>query len=71
MIHETGADYILALKANEKETFKLVTARFKTLSGQRDNVPIEMTAMEELLPPESMPIQWAPECEVSLSAEMN
>lgn len=71
MIHEAGADYILALKANEKETFKLVAARFKTLSGQRDNVPIAMTAIEALLPPESMPIEWAPECDVSLIAEMN
>jgi predicted transposase YbfD/YdcC len=71
MLQEAGADYILALKANEKETFELVTARFKTLSGQRVNAPDGMAEGAALLPPEIMPMQWPQECDVSLSAEMN
>lgn len=71
LLHEAGADYILALKANEKEAFDLVAARFKTLSGQRVDAPAGMADTEALLPPEIMPVQWAPECDVSLGAEMN
>lgn len=71
LLHEAGAHYILALKANEKEAFDLVAARFKSLSGQRVEAPAGLGDTEALLAPEIMPARWAPECDLSLSAQMN
>jgi predicted transposase YbfD/YdcC len=71
LLHEGGADYILALKANEKETHSLVAAHFKHLSGQNEHPPEGMEAAKELLAPEIMPAPWATGCSVSLTTEMN
>ena len=71
VLNQAGADYILALKANEKEAFDLVAARFKFLSGQQVNAPAGMEEIKALLPPEIIAIEWADSCDVSLTAEMN
>lgn len=70
-LHEGGADFILALKANEKETHALVAAHFKHLSGQKEHPPEGMAQSTELSAPEIMPAHWAASCDVSLTTEMN
>lgn len=70
-LHEAGADYILALKGNEKLTHELVEAHFKHLSGQNENPPAGLAGSREIHPPEIMPALWAPECDVSVTTEMN
>jgi predicted transposase YbfD/YdcC len=71
LLHEGGAGYILALKANEKETHTLVAAHFKHLSGQKEHPPEGMEEATELFAPEIMPSHWAAPCDVSMTTEMN
>ena len=71
LLHEGGAGYILALKANEKETHTLVAAHFKHLSGQNEHPPAGREDATELFAPEIMPAHWAAPCDVSMTTEMN
>jgi len=71
LLHEGGADYILALKANEKETHTLVAAHFKHLSAQNEHPPQGMEEATELFAPEIMPANWAANCDISTTTEMN
>ncbi len=70
LLDEAGADWMLALKGNEKETHELVASHFKTLSGQRESAA-EGLDTASLQPPEVVPVQWATECDVFSTAERN
>ena len=62
-LNEAGADYVLALKANEKETLQIVAAHFKSHSGQTpENAPQGMAHITDILPPEAMSCEWSKEC---------
>jgi predicted transposase YbfD/YdcC len=56
-IQERGADYILALKANEKDAHEAVIARFESLRLPQDET--------------HAPGGWQPGCEVSTTIEQN
>lgn len=70
-LSEAGADYILALKANEKETLATVSAHFRTLSGQLEHPPAGVKPAATLHPPETMPCHWPATCDVILTEEKN
>jgi predicted transposase YbfD/YdcC len=57
LIVEQGGDYILALKANEKEAHQAVIAHFESLRLPEDET--------------HAPGGWQPQCEVSLTTEQN
>ena len=57
MIQQQGADYLLALKANEKEAHEAVIARFESLRLPEDETHAQGG--------------WQPECEVSTTSEQN
>jgi predicted transposase YbfD/YdcC len=57
MIQERGADYILALKANEKDAHQAVIAKFESLRLAENEIHAEGG--------------WLPGCEVSITCEQN
>ena len=57
MIQERGADYLLALKANEKEAHEAVIAQFESLRPPEDETHAQGG--------------WQPGCEVSTTIEQN
>jgi predicted transposase YbfD/YdcC len=62
-LHEAGADWILALKGNEKETYDLVRAHFQQLCGQHAEAPEGLLPQgvpppQTLHPPEVAPQEW-------------
>lgn len=75
-IHEAGGDWILALKANEKDAFKQVRARFRERCGQHANfpegkLPKGIPVAETLHPPEVAPQEWPSEVSYHKTQEMN
>jgi predicted transposase YbfD/YdcC len=73
-IQQAGGHWLLALKGNEKETFEIICAHFRTLCGQHaplpegylpDSVPVPKT----LHPPEVAPQQWPQDITRILSQE--
>jgi hypothetical protein len=60
MIHEAGGDWILALKANEKEVHDIVSTHFRELCGQAAELPVGQL-------PKGVPISKTlhpPECDL-------
>jgi len=60
MIHEAGGDWILALKANEKEVHDIVSTHFRELCGQAAKLPVGQL-------PKGVPISHTlhpPECDL-------
>ena len=57
-LHEAGADWLLALKANEKAALESVSARFRTLSGQDAALPAGVEPAATLHPPHIAPVTW-------------
>ena len=70
-LSEAGADYILALKANEKETLSMVSAHLRGLSGQLDHPPTGVEPAPTLHPPEIRPCTWPDSCDVVVTEEIN
>jgi predicted transposase YbfD/YdcC len=73
-IQQAGGHWLLALKGNEKETFEIICAHFRTLCGQQapmpegylpDHVPVPKT----LHPPQTAPQQWPQDITRILSQE--
>ena len=76
MIHDAGGDWILALKANEKEVYAIVTTHFRELCGQADELPAGLlpkgiSAAKTLHPPEVAPREWPPGVSRSQTVEKN
>lgn len=62
-IQQAGGDWLLALKGNEKETFEIICAHFRTLCGQHAPLPegclpSSVAPPKTLHPPEVAPQQW-------------
>ena len=70
-IHEAEGDWLLALKANEKESMDTVSAHFRSLSGQDECLPEGAPPAKTLHPAEIAPTEWPPGCDVFRSKEMN
>ena len=70
-IHTAGGDWILALKANEKETLQTVAQHFQHLCGQSAHLPANFPPAKTLHARELAPIQWPQQCEVARSEERN
>ncbi|MCW0217743.1 MAG: ISAs1 family transposase, partial [Prosthecobacter sp.] len=70
-LHEAQADYLLALKKNEKTTFATVAAHFRGLSGQDGRLPAFRSPAETLHPGEDVPRHWPAEVSVHRSSELS
>jgi len=76
MIHEAGGDWILALKANEKEAHKVVCACFRALCGQDAELPAGqlpkgIAPAKTLHPLEVAPREWPAGVSYSKTVEKN
>ena len=76
MIHEAGGDWILALKANEKEVYGIVTTHFRELCGQGAELPAGqlpkgVPVSKTLHPPDVAAREWPPGVSRSQTVEKN
>lgn len=76
MIHEAGGDWILALKANEKEVYDIVTTHFRELCGQDAELPAGqlpkgVPVSKTLHPPDVAAREWPPGVSRSQTVEKN
>jgi predicted transposase YbfD/YdcC len=70
-IHEQGGDWLLALKANEKESMTTVVNHFQALSGQNKILPEGVPPATTLHPAEVCAIAWPASCDVFVTEELN
>lgn len=76
MIHESGADWILALKANEPEVYETVCTHFQELCGQDAELPAGrlpkgISPATTLHPLEVAPREWPQSVSRSQTVEKN
>jgi predicted transposase YbfD/YdcC len=70
-LHEAQADYVLALKKNEKTTFENVAAYFRQLSDQDAHLPVGWPSAETLHPREDVPLNWPASLSLHRTEELN